>query len=146
MNDRSYHSQAEKIKQYPKKYAEVGNMTLHGVEWDPLIVHRTHVTRSSEDLTSTGVVYNTQWLSGLGGFLVVQQPDAHSVSNPGLTNIFLYNFSFLCHFPCQFQKMFKYEKFDQNIWCGSRVMSIFTKRPRPTKMMLPKACHHFAYN
>ena len=24
-----------------------------------------------------------------------------------------------------------YAKFDQNIWCGSRVMSIFTKRPRP---------------
>ena len=29
----------------------------------------------------------------------------------------------------QFQKMYKYAKFDQNIWCSSRIMSIFTKIP-----------------
>ena len=60
---------------------------------------------------------------------------AHSGSNPGVTNMFL--FFFLCHFPCQFQKLYKYAKFDQTIFGGrSRVMSFFTKRPRPVKMML----------
>ena len=45
-------------------------------------------------------------------------------------------------------KMYKYAKFDQNIPCGLTVMSIFTKRPRRTKMMLGKMMkprHRFAY-
>ena len=36
-------------------------------------------------------------------------------------------------------KMYKYAKFDQNIWCGSRATSIFTKKPWPAKMMLGTA-------
>ena len=34
-------------------------------------------------------------------------------------------------------------KFEPNISCGSRVMSIFTKRARPAKMMLGEASSHF---
>ena len=67
-----------------------------------------------------------------------------------------------CHFPCQLlkcicmQSVSEYDqeipqshtadrstKFDQNIWCGSRLMRIFTKRPRPAKMMLGKASPPF---
>ena len=32
-------------------------------------------------------------------------------------------------------KMYKYAKFDKNIPCGSRVMSVFTNRPRPAGRM-----------
>ena len=42
-------------------------------------------------------------------------------------------------------KMYNYTKFDQNIPCGSRVMSIFTQRSRPAKMMLNEASSSFAY-
>ena len=35
--------------------------------------------------------------------------------------------------------MYKYAKIDQNIPCGSRVISIFTKGPRPSEMILCKA-------
>ena len=40
-------------------------------------------------------------------------------------------------------KMYKFAKFDSNIWCGSRVISIFTKRPWPAKMMIGKASSTF---
>ena len=40
--------------------------------------------------------------------------------NAGMTILFLYIFH------CKFQKLYKHAKFDQNIWCGLRVMSIFT--------------------
>ena len=36
-------------------------------------------------------------------------------------------------------KIRKYTKFEPNMSCGSRVMSIFTKRARPAKMMLDEA-------
>ena len=36
-------------------------------------------------------------------------------------------------------KIHKYAKLELNIPCGSRVMSIFTKRARPAKMMLGEA-------
>ena len=48
-------------------------------------------------------------------------------------------FFFFVIFPANFKKKYKYAKIDQNIWCGSIVMSIFTKRPKPAKMMLHKA-------
>ena len=31
----------------------------------------------------------------------------------------------------------------QNVWCSSRIKSVFTKRPRPAKMMLGKALSPF---
>ena len=40
-------------------------------------------------------------------------------------------------------KVHKYTKFDVNIPRGSRVMSIFTKRARPAKMMLDEASSPF---
>ena len=39
----------------------------------------------------------------------------------------------------------KYTKFEPNIPCGSRVMSIFTKRAQPAKMMLGEAWSLFSY-
>ena len=47
---------------------------------------------------------------------------------------FLYIFSFLCHFPCQFQKMYK----QPNVPCSWGIMSIFTYWPQPAYMMLSK--------
>ena len=44
-----------------------------------------------------------------------------------------------------FYLMHMYAKFDQNILCSSRVMSIFTKRPRMAKMMLGKPLLPFAF-
>ena len=35
-------------------------------------------------------------------------------------------------------KINKYAKFDPNIPCGSRVMSVFTNLPQPAEMMLSK--------
>ena len=40
-------------------------------------------------------------------------------------------------------KMYKYKKFDHNMPCGSRIMSIFTKRPRPAEMVLGEASSPF---
>ena len=51
----------------------------------------------------------------------------------------------LC-FVFQYQdnvKLYKQAKFDENIQCSSRVMSIFTKRAQPTKMMLGEASLEF---
>ena len=48
----------------------------------------------------------------------------------------------LCLFS-YFYLMHTYEKFYQNILCGSRDMSIFTKRPQMTKMMLGKSLSSF---
>ena len=42
-----------------------------------------------------------------------------------------------------FYLMHSYAKFDQNILCGSRGMSIFTKIPRMAKMMLGKPLSPF---
>ena len=42
-------------------------------------------------------------------------------------------------------KMYKYAKFYQNIPCGSRVISVFTKRAQLVKMMLAKPRHCFAW-
>ena len=42
-------------------------------------------------------------------------------------------------------KMYMYAKFDQNIPCNSRILNIFTKRPRPAEMMLCKASSPFSY-
>ena len=39
-------------------------------------------------------------------------------------------------------KMYKHAKFDQNIQCGSRVMSIFTKIPYPAEMAFEEASSH----
>ena len=52
-------------------------------------------------------------------------------------------FSFLCHFRCRFKKMYKYAKFDQNIWCSSGVVSIFTDIPQLANMMLDNASSLF---
>ena len=69
------------------------------------------------------LVYHVWCRSGLRGSLVFpgfySNSLMHSGSNLGLANI--YNF-----LSCQFRKMYKCAKFDQNIWCGSSVMSIFT--------------------
>ena len=40
-------------------------------------------------------------------------------------------------------KIHKYTEFEPNIPCGSRVMSIFTKRAQPAKMMLGEATSTF---
>ena len=40
-------------------------------------------------------------------------------------------------------EMLKYAKFDQKIWCGPRIMSIFTKIPLLDKKMLGKASSPF---
>ena len=74
------------------------------------------------------------WPSGLRGFSLIKQPDAQWLES--MTNVFFFIFfSCLCHFLCQFQTMYKYEKFYQNILHGSRVMTIFTKRFQPAKKM-----------
>ena len=54
-------------------------------------------------------------------------------------------YSFLCLFSCQFQKIYRYAKFDQNIWTfgAVQVMSIFIKKRRPAKMMFGKALSPF---
>ena len=39
--------------------------------------------------------------------------------------------------------MYRYATLYQNIWCGSRIMSMFAKRPRPAKKMLVKASSSF---
>ena len=42
--------------------------------------------------------------------------------------------------------MYNYAKIDQtlHVWCGSIVMSILTKIPRPAKMMLSKISSTFS--
>ena len=40
-------------------------------------------------------------------------------------------------------KMHQYTKFEPDIPCGSRVMSIFTKRAQPAKLMLGEASSPF---
>ena len=75
----------------------------------------------------------------------IQQPDVQWFESRRDQYFLFFIFSFPHHIPCQFQKMYKYVKFDQNIWCGSRVMSIFAKRPWPAKLMFAKLRHHFAY-
>ena len=56
-----------------------------------------------------------------------------------------------CHrFAYQFLenvKMYKYAKFDQNIWCNSRIMSIFIKKTSTdqNERCSAKPHHHFAY-
>ena len=40
-------------------------------------------------------------------------------------------------------KMYKYAIFGQNIPCGSRVLSNFTKIPRPARLMLAEASPPF---
>ena len=40
-------------------------------------------------------------------------------------------------------KIYKYTNFEQNIPCGPRVMSIFTKRVRAAKIMLGEALSPF---
>ena len=40
-------------------------------------------------------------------------------------------------------KIYKYAIYDQNMLCDSRVISIFTKRSRPAKMMLDEASSPF---
>ena len=41
--------------------------------------------------------------------------------------------------------MYKYAEFEQIVYCGSRVMSIFSKRSRPAEMML-KFCILIHFN
>ena len=56
----------------------------------------------------------------------------HSGSNQGVNNIFFFIFYlFFDIFLVNLKNVYKYAKFNQNIWCGSRVMSSFTNRPRP---------------
>ena len=92
-------------------------------------------------INCSSLVYHMWWLSGLRGYLVIQQPDAHLFKS----RLDQYFFLYIVFLSCQFQKMYKYAKFDQNIWCGSRVMSFFTKRPQLAKMMLSRASSPFVY-
>ena len=53
---------------------------------------------------------------------------------------------YLCFvYQCQDNvKLYQQAKFDENIPCGSRVMSLFTKRAQPTKIMLGEASSPFS--
>ena len=53
-----------------------------------------------------------------------------------------HNFAYLCLINV---KMYTYAKFDQNIPCGLRVMSIFFKDLNLPKLCLANPCHRFAY-
>ena len=58
-------------------------------------------------------IYNMCGPSGLGRYLVTQQPNG---LNPGVTNIFLFvffSFHFIFIFPANFKIKCKYAKFDQ---------------------------------
>ena len=46
--------------------------------------------------------------------------------------------------PANFiKKKYNYAKFDQNIWCGSRVMTIFSSRQQPINMLSGQALSPF---
>ena len=61
----------------------------------------------------------------------------HKQTMTGHSDVFLYQ--------CQDSvKLYKQAKFDENIPCGSRVMSLFTKIAQPAKIMLGEASSPFS--